>query len=233
MRILIALIFGLTLWLNSKPQTRNSLRAPASESNSPVENLHDDEDTDYYESYKVRIDESKPLKRGHEELNKTKQLDSKPKKKKKHISNDPIGDESEWSNLSPERLNERQLEKCHEGSAKDCYFAGLNEMKDNKKKAIWLISKSCNLKNYSACIDTGKILKEVSGAQAAFAYFRTACEVMNDSDSCFESADYLEKTSGDFSQIEKYLNSACAEGNSLSCERLQAIKSKVIISSNN
>ncbi len=214
MRILTLGLLGLSFWFMSDQSAQKSIpsRGPASQEDFELRETFDDEETDYYDSYQFR--------RG-EPVNPVKADNSRPeeersnKKMKKKKSKDPIGDDVEWS----------QLQLCNLGNASSCYQIGKSLLNSQPLKATQLIAKACHLRDFTACEETGRILKITSGAEAAISYFKSACDNASYAEGCYETASFLEsRGSASIDKISNYYRIACLEGNATSCERLESIR---------
>ncbi len=215
-KYLLITILGLSFWFigNSNSQkSRPESRGPANE-DFEMRETFDEEDTDYYESYQFQRDSSHPAKA--EEGRPSPSEPSKVKKKKTKKSKDPIGDDVEWSKNS----NDLRRDRCRAGDALTCYELGKSLMATDAREGTKFIAQACNLRDFTACEETGKILKQWQGADAAIGYFKAACDNASYADGCYETASYLESRGlASVDKISDYYRIACLEGNSQSCER--------------
>ncbi|OQW47415.1 MAG: hypothetical protein A4S09_15315 [Proteobacteria bacterium SG_bin7] len=216
LKFILAVITGLSFWLYSNQNSRKEVpsRSPASEDFELRERY--DEETDYYDSYQFQRDPSQPKKADA----RPDDPNQKSKKMKRKKSKDPIGDDVEWSKLDPTSLIKLQIQNCKLGNAKECYHAGISQIGSDRKLGIWYISKSCNLKNYTACLEAAKLLN-ATDARISFPYYKSACENMNHPEACFAAAEFLNSQQKvDYEATEKYYKVSCLEGNDIACQRL-------------
>jgi hypothetical protein len=210
-KIAILALTALSFWmLSNGPDKSVPSRAPASEDFESREQY--DEDTDYYDSYQFQRDPSLPKKAQESRPSDPKSKIKKQNNKKK--SKDPIGDDAEFSKLDTKT-------RCQLGQAHACFLLGRLMMMADANQGLKYLARACNLRDFSACEETGKLLKESHGPAAAFRYFQSACENASYASGCYETANYLESVNGETPEkIFSYYRIACLEGSAPACAKI-------------
>ena len=114
----------------------------------------------------------------------------------------------------------------------DMYYDGLNDMKQDYKKAMEFYDKACKAEVSDACLKVGNLYDSGLGVEQNFVealkYYKIACEYKN-GDACQNTADMYEVGDGTAKNDEKameFYGLACDYGISEGCSKFREFSKK-------